>query len=116
MNQIIIDKAVSGKFKQDLLTAWQEGHGGNAEKIHVFHGEEGVVLIIPEALYPAELDLQRASREGGRILHEYLRTLLESVASDFITTVEEMAEKNIGDVIPLIDLRAGWAIAFFQFK
>lgn len=104
------------RIKQDILTAWQEGHGGSAENVHLYQGEEGLVLLIPKALYQAELELNRTSTGGGRVLNQYLRTLLHTVASDFIPMIEEIAGKTIGEVVPLIDLRAGWAIALYRFK
>jgi hypothetical protein len=103
------------KIKQDILTAWQEGHGGSAEQVHLYQGEEGLVLLIPKALYQAELELNRTSTGGGRVLNQYLRTLLHTVASDFIPMMEEIAGKSIREVVPLIDLRAGWAIALYRF-
>lgn len=106
---------VSEKIKQDILAAWKEGHGGSADKVHLLHGEDGLVLLIPKALYQAELDLHRTATGGGKVLNQYLRTLLHTVASEFIPIVEEITEKKIENVIPLIDLRAGWAMAFYQF-
>lgn len=108
--------AVSEKIKHDILAAWHEGHGGSAEQVHLFQGEEGLVLLIPKALYQAELDLHRTSTGGGRVLNQYLRTLLHTVASDFFPMVEEITERKIDDVVPLIDLRAGYAIAFYRFQ
>jgi hypothetical protein len=106
----------SSKIMKEILRAWQEGHGGSAEEVHLFQGESGLVLLIPQALYQAELDLYSKSANGGRVLNKYLRTLLHTVALDFIPLAEEITGKNMDDVIPLIDLKAGWAMAFFQNK
>jgi hypothetical protein len=110
-----IENSVSDKVKQDILAAWKEGHGGSAERVHLLHGEEGLVLLIPKALYQAELDLHRTATGGGKVLNQYLRTLLHTVASEFIPMVEEITGHDIDDVVPLIDLRAGWALAFYRF-
>jgi hypothetical protein len=103
------------KIKQEILAAWKEGHGGSAEKVHLLQGEDGLVLLIPKALYQAELDLHRTATGGGKVLNQYLRTLLHTVASDFIPMVEEITGNEVDNVVPLIDLRAGWALAFYQF-
>ena len=116
MEKINPETRLTGKITQDILTAWQEGHGGSAEQVHLFQGEEGFVLLIPKALYQAELELNRTSTGGGRVLNQYLRTLLHTVASDFIPMIEEIAGETISEVVPLIDLRAGWAIALYLFK
>jgi hypothetical protein len=110
-----LENSVSDKVKQDILTAWKEGHGGSAESVHLFQGDEGLVLLIPKALYQAELDLHRTATGGGKVLNQYLRTLLHTVASEFIPMVEEITGQKIDDVVPLIDLRAGWALAFYRF-
>lgn len=104
------------KIKRGILKAWKEGHGGNAEEVHLFQGEEGLVLLIPQAMYQAELDLYSNSMGGGRVLNKYIRTLLHTVASDFVPLAEEITGKEMVDVIPLIDLKAGWAMAFYQTK
>jgi hypothetical protein len=103
-------------INQQILKAWQDGHGGDAEQVHSFHGKDGMVLLIPKALYKAELDLHRNAQGGSRVLNQYLRTLLERVASDFIPLVEEDTNQIIEDVIPLIDIRSGWAIVFYRYK
>lgn len=103
------------KIKQEILAAWKEGHGGSAEKVHLLQGEDGLVLLIPKALYQAELDLHRTATGGGKVLNQYLRTLLHTVASDFIPMVEEITGNEVDNLVPLIDLRAGWALAFYQF-
>ena len=99
-----------------ILNAWQEGHGGNAEKAHIFHGQDGIVLMIPKALYEAELNLLRYYSNGAKLLDRYLRSLLETVADDIAIEIQNTTENNIGNAIPLVDLNAGWAIIFYRFK
>ena len=108
--------ALSSKIMQEILAAWKEGHGGSADKVHLFQGEEGLVILIPQALYQAELDLYSNSTGGGRVLNKYIRALLHTVASDFMPLAEEIAGKEMEDVIPLIDLKAGFAMVFYQTK
>lgn len=110
------ENALFDKIKLDILSAWQEGHGGSADQAHLFQGEEGVVLLIPKALYQAEADLYSNSASGGRVLNQYLRILLHTVASDFIPMLEKNTKQTIDEVVPLVDLRAGWAIAFYRYK
>lgn len=116
MHMMNFEDALSDKIKQDILSAWHEGHGGSAEQALLFQGKEGVVLLIPKALYQAEMDLYSNSAGGGRVLNQYLRTLLHTVASDFIPMLEENTQQTINEVIPLVDLRAGYAIAYYRFK
>jgi hypothetical protein len=116
MNMTYFGNEISEKIKQNIVSAWQEGHGGTAEKAHLLHSNDGVVLLIPEALYQAEMTLSRNSGTGGNVLDQYLRTLLHTVASDFVPMLEKNTNQTIDKVIPLVDLHAGWAIAFYRFK
>jgi hypothetical protein len=109
-----IEKPTPEKIKQDILQAWQEGHGGDAENVQLFYGEEGVVMLIPKAMYAAELTLDRASSAGGKIVDQYVRTLLHTVAGEISPKIKELTGVTIDEIIPLIDLRAGWAIALFR--
>lgn len=99
-----------------ILNAWQEGHGGSAEKAHIFHGKDGIVLMIPKALYEAELNLLRSYSNGSKLLDRYLRSILETVADEIALVFESSTEKTIGQAIPLVDLTAGWAIIFYNFE
>ncbi|MEJ2759515.1 MAG: hypothetical protein P8046_13625 [Anaerolineales bacterium] len=116
MEQMNIEIDVVERIKQSILTAWQEGHGGSATQVHLFGGQEGLVLMIPKALYQAELDLHSNKAGGGKVLNQYLRTLLQTVAEDFIPMVEETTNQQIGEIVPLFDLRAGWAIIFYRYQ
>ncbi|MBN2044231.1 MAG: hypothetical protein JW757_04350 [Anaerolineales bacterium] len=107
---------LSDKIMQEILKAWQDGHGGSAEEVLLFQGAQGLILLIPQALYQAELDLYKNSLGGGRVLNKYLRTLLHTVASEFLPLSEEITGNEVDEVIPLIDLKAGWAMAFYRTK
>ena len=111
-----LETPLSEKLKREILAAWKEGHGGSSEQVYLTKGEDGMVLLIPKALYQAELDLNRTATGGSRVLYQYLRTLLYNVASEFIPLIEEIIEKEIEDVTPLVDLKAGWAIIFYHTK
>ena len=118
MNMQNTDSGLPSRIKQQILEAWQTGHGGSPDQVHLLQGEDGMALIIPKALYQAEMDLvkRESSGGGGRVLNQYLRTLLHTVATDFSPMIEEIRQQKVAEVIPLIDLRAGWAIAFYRFK
>ena len=111
-----LNTSLLDKVKNRFLTAWQEGHGGSSEKIYLTAGEDGIVLMIPQALYQAEVELHRTASGGSKVLNQYLRTLLNAVAEEFISEVEEIVDQKIEDVIPLFDIRAGWAIIFYRTK
>jgi hypothetical protein len=116
MEMMNSESALSAKIMHEILKAWRDGHGGSAEEVHLFEGEKGLVVLIPQALYQAEMDLYSNSTGGGRVLNKYLRTLLQTVASDFLPLAEEITGKPMDDVVPLIDLKAGWAMAFFRVQ
>lgn len=99
-----------------ILRAWHEGHGGSAEQAYIFQGEEGIVLMIPKALYQAELNLLRIYSSGSKLLDRYLRSLLETVAIEVSLEIEECLDQPIEEAIPLVDMSAGWAIIFYRFK
>jgi hypothetical protein len=99
-----------------ILSAWHEGHGGSADQAYVFQGDEGIVLMIPKALYQAELNLLRYYSSGSKLLDRYLRSLLETVAIEVSLEIEECLDQKIDQAIPLVDMSAGWAIIFYRFK
>jgi hypothetical protein len=115
MDQMNFETEVSNKLKNEVLSAWHESHGGNASQVNLFIGDEGILLLIPKAFYQAELDLHRTTTGGNRVLNQYLRTLLATVAADFIPKIEALCDKSVDEVIPLIDLREGYVIAFYKF-
>jgi hypothetical protein len=104
------------RLKNDLLKAWRNGHGGSPEVVHLFHGEEGLVMMIPKGLLEAEIALSRKAGGSTRLIHNYLRELLHVVTMDLVELVEEFTQKRVEDVVPLIDLRAGWVTAFFRYQ
>lgn len=116
MDQMNFETEVSKKIKQEILDAWHEGHGGSAEQINLFYGDEGIILLIPKAFYQAELDLHRATTGGKRVLNQYLHTLLSTVASEYISKFEALTQKDIKEVVPLIDLREGYVIVYYKYK
>lgn len=102
-------------LSEAILNAWQEGHGGSAEEAHIFHGQDGIVLMIPKALYEAELNLLRSYSSGSKLLDRYLRSILETVADEIEVEIESSTQKTISHATPLVDLTAGWAIIFYSF-
>jgi hypothetical protein len=110
-----VQTSMAERIKNDLLQAWQIGHGGGAEKAHLLLGEDGLALMIPKGLLQAEIELSRKAGAGTRVIHNYVRELLHLVSSELIDLVEEFAQRRIDEVVPLVDLRAGWVIAFFRF-
>lgn len=111
-----IETTMAERIKGNLLQAWQAGHGGDPEKAHMLQSEEGLALMIPKGLLQAELDISRQAGAGTRVIHNYVRELLHLVSSDLIELVEEFSQRRVDEVVPLVDLRAGWVIAFFRFK
>lgn len=111
-----IEATLSEKIKTHILAAWQEGHGGSADQVHLLQGEDGLALLMPKALYQAEIDLFRNTTGGTRVVNQYLRTLLDTISSEHVPLIEEFTQQTVEEIVPLIDLRAGWIIAFYRFK
>jgi len=103
------------KIKMKILADWRESHGGEAEKAILLDGEDGVALMITDAFYQAEIELSHNPVSSTAILSEYLHTLLESVSEELLPAIEEFCGRRIREIVPLIDVRAGWVIAFFSF-
>jgi hypothetical protein len=110
-----IEKNMPEKLKRRVIDAWQTGHGGQADQVHLLMGEDGLALMIPKALYQAEIDLSRGTTHSTKLLNQYLRTLVDTVSADLLPMVEEFAQQDVEEIVPLVDLRAGWIIAFFRF-
>lgn len=116
MSLTTLEANLKEKIKHHLLHSWQTGHGGEADKVHLLLGDEGLALMIPKALYKAEITLTHSTNGSTLILNQYLRTLLDTISMELMEMVEEYTQKSIAEIIPLVDLRAGWMIAFFRFE
>ena len=102
-------------LKMGILEAWQTGHGGQPDKVHLLSGEDSLALIIPKALYQAEIDFSSSPTNSTKLLNQYLRTLLDTVSVELQPLVEEFAKQDVEEIVPLVDLRSGWIIAFYRF-
>lgn len=116
MNKIKSYSISPDEIKQFLLDAWQTGHGGDPEHIHFLQGENVISLMIPRAFYQAEKNLFNSANatSSTRILNQYIRTLLETVADEAIPLIEKYSSRPVIKVIPLIDLEAGWITALYK--
>jgi hypothetical protein len=102
-------------LSQRFLEAWQTGHGGNPGEAHILIGEKSVALTIPGAMVKAETALFNKS-SNTRMLDQYLRSVLEMVAEDLRSLIEDHFDREIKQITPLIDLKAGWITAFYRFS
>lgn len=116
MNNIKNYSISPDKIKRFLLDAWQTGHGGDPDQIHFLQGENVISLMIPRAFYQAEKKLFNSANatSSTRILNQYIRTLLESVAEEAIPLIEKYSNRSVTKIIPLIDLEAGWITALYK--
>jgi len=105
----------SKELSQRFLDAWQAGHGGNPDEVHILRGDNSIALAIPRAMVQAEKVLFN-NTTNTRMLDQYLRSVLEMIADDLSSTIEDYYGREIMQVIPLIDLKAGWIAAFYQFN
>jgi hypothetical protein len=103
-------------LRQHVIDAWQTGHGGTADQVHTMIGEDGLVIIIPKALYQAEVVLFRNAQNSAKILDQYLRTLLESISEDLLPAVEDYTGRHVHEIVPLVDLKAGWMTIFYRLQ
>lgn len=115
MTQNTITKRFSEELSQRVREAWQVGHGGNPEEVHILIGENSIALAIPKAMVQAETVLFN-NTTNTRVLDQYLRSVLEMIAEDLSSTIEDYSGREVKQVIPLIDLKAGWITAFYRFK
>ena len=104
----------SKKLSQHFLEAWQAGHGGNPDEVHILMGDNSIALAIPKAMVQAETVLFN-NTTNTRVLDQYLRSVLEMIAEDLSSTIEDYSGREVMQVIPLIDLKAGWITAFYRF-
>ena len=118
MENIKSSSISTDEIKRFLLDAWQTGHGGDPEHIHFLQGENLISLMIPRAFYQAEKKLFNSANatSSTRILNQYIRTLLETVADEAVPLIEKYSRRRVANVIPLIDLEAGWITALFNLE
>jgi hypothetical protein len=114
MSENTIHKSISKKLGQLFLEAWQASHGGNPDEIHTLMGDNSIAFIVSKAMVQAEIALYQ--KTTNRVLDQYLRSVLEMIAEDLIAPIEDYSGRQIQQVIPLIDLKAGWITAFYRFK
>ena len=107
-------KSFSELLSQRFQDAWQKGHGGNPDEAHILIGDKSIALILPGAMVKAETALFNKS-SNTRVLDQYLRSVLEMVAEDLSSLIEDYFGREVKQVIPLIDLKAGWITAFYRF-
>lgn len=115
---MIVDKArisFTKELSQRFLEAWQAGHGGNPDEVHILMGDNSIALAIPRAMVKAETVLFN-NTTNTRVLDQYIRSVLEMIAEDLSSTIEDYFGREVMQVIPLIDLKAGWITAFYRFK
>ena len=105
----------SKELSQRFLDAWKVGHGGDPDEVHVLVGDNSIALTIPRAMVKAETVLFN-NTTNTRVLDQYLRSVLEMIAEDLSSTIEDYSGREVMQVIPLIDLKAGWITAFYRFK
>ena len=105
----------SKELSQLFLEAWQTGHGGNPDEVHILLGDNSIALAIPRAMVQAETVLFN-NTTNTRVLDQYLRSVLEMIAENLSPTIEDYFGREVMQIIPLIDLKAGWITAFYRFK
>lgn len=116
MEQNTVKSGLAEEIKRTILTAWQEGHGGSPKQVHLMQSDDSLALLIPEALYQAEIELSRNPAGGTRVLTQYLRTLVSTVSDQMVPLIEKFSGQQVAEIVPLIDLRAGWIISLFRYK
>ena len=104
------------KLSQRILSAWQSGHGGSADIAHLLTGKDSMAVIIPRALYQAEIELFKNTPGSAKILDQYLRSLVDAISDDLQQEIETIAGRGIKEVVPIVDLKGGYITAFFRFE
>lgn len=116
MNLKTIDLQVADKLKERFLEAWQTGHGGSAEEVHLLTAQDSLAVIIPKAMYQAEIVLFQNTTNSSKVLDHYLRSLLETISNDLEPEIEKHTGREIKEMVPLVDLKAGYITALYRFK
>ncbi len=104
------------KLSQTILSAWQSGHGGSADTAHLLTGKDSLAVIIPRALYQAEIELFKNTAGSAKILDQYLRSLVDAIADDLQEEIEAIAGRLISEIVPIVDLKGGYITALFRFE
>ena len=110
-----IEKLTEQQLRERVIQAWQAGHGGSAEEVYLLRGEDSLALIIPKAMYQAEIVLFKNTTNNTKILDQYLRSILEIISDEIQSDIEAYAGKRIQEMTPLIDLKAGYISALYRF-
>jgi uncharacterized protein YbcI len=105
----------SDELSQHVLEAWRVGHGGNPDEVHILIGDNSIALTIPKAMVQAEKVLFN-NTTNTQVLDQYIRSVLEMIAEDLKPLIEGYTGREVQQVIPLLDLKAGWITAFYRFK
>ena len=103
------------ELKERVIAAWQAGHGGSAEEVYLLSAENSIAVIIPKAMYQAEIVLFKNTTNSTKILDQYLRSMLEIISDELEPDIEAYAGRPIMEMIPLIDLKAGYITALYTF-
>jgi uncharacterized protein YbcI len=106
---------LSDELRNRVRDAWQTGHGGSPEDVHILVSDSSIALILPKAMVQAEIVLLN-NTSSTRILDQYVRSMLEMIAEDLSPLIEDYSGREIKEIVPLIDLKAGWMTAFYKFK
>jgi hypothetical protein len=103
-------------LKQRILSAWKSGHGGSPDTVHLLTGKESLAVIIPKALYQAEIELFKNAPGSSKILDQYLRSLLDTISDDLQGDIEGITGRRIRQITPIVDLKSGYITALFSFR
>jgi len=116
MNTRTIDGQAEDQLKERFLEAWQTGHGGSAERVHLLTAQDSLAVIIPKAMYQAEITLFKNTSHSAKVLDQYLRSLLVTISDELQPEIEEFTGREISNMVPLIDLKAGYITALYRFR
>ena len=112
-------KTIKKKSKQELkdrvIQAWLDGQVGSADEVLVLSGENSLAVIIPKTMYQAEIVHFKNTTNSTNILDQYLRSLLEIISDELQEDIEGYAGQEIKDMVPLIDLKAGYITTLYLF-
>lgn len=104
------------QLKQRILSAWKSGHGGSPDTVHLLSGKESLAVIIPKALYQAEIELFKNTAGSSKILDQYLRSLLDTISDGLEGDIEQLTGRQIRQFTPIVDLKSGYITALYSFK
>jgi uncharacterized protein YbcI len=113
----MIDEALRNDQKTALAAAlgdlWERAHGVPAGKVHVLAGPDSIVVLIKDALSPAERAAAQRT-EGQALVQRYAEQLLGTIQPDLRAQVETITGRQAIPTSQHADTIAGHVLCYYD--